>query len=164
MKVTDIKVLLERIKKHYNNFGYDDMKAQEWHRFLKGYTKESVFNNLDKFILEYYDRPPIVGELIKGATKEFEEERPPVYIQCDLCKEKILIGTDEWDVFETHHRRCSKIDFINREAKRIKGEGIDFNFYRTMSDDELDGRYRKIMNNWKEEHKDLCFTNLFQRV
>lgn len=163
MKITEIKVLLERIKKHYNTFGYDGGKITEWHRFLKDYTSESILKNLDTFILEYHDRPPIVGELVRGATKEEEPERKPVYIQCDICKEKILVG-DDWNVFETHHRRCSKIDFIDRESKRIRGEGIDYNFYKFMSDDDLDQRYRKIMDNWKEQHKEICFGNLFQKI
>lgn len=163
MRINEITKLFERIKKHYNTFGYDEEKVAEWHRFLKDYTEESILKNFDNFILEGNERPPIVNELIKNADKEYLEERKPVYIQCDLCGEKILVG-DDWDVFETHHRRCSKIDFINRESKRIRGEGIDYNFYKYMSEDDLNQRYRKIMDNWKEEHKELCFGNLFQKI
>ena len=163
MKVTDIKILLERIKKHYNNFGFDESKVSEWQRFLKEYKNESVLKNFDNYVLEGNERPPLVSELIKNAEKEYQEERKLVYIQCDLCGEKILVG-DEWDVFENHHRRCSKIDFIDRESRRIRGEGIDYNFYKYMSEDDLNQRYRKIMDNWKEEHKDICFGNLFQKL
>lgn len=163
MRITEIKTLLERIKKHYNTFGYDEEKITEWHRFLKDYTNDSVLKNFDNYVLDGNERPPIVSELIKNADKEYLEEVKPVYIQCDICGEKILVA-DEWDVFEKHHRRCQKIDFINRECKRIKGEGIDYNHYRTMSDDDLNQRYRKIMDNWKETHKEICLKNLFQKM
>ena len=31
-----------------------------------------------------------------------------------------------------------------------------------MADEELNNRYRKVMDNWKEENPDICMNNLFQ--
>lgn len=138
MKTTEIGNLFERIKKHYNTFGYDEEKIKEWHKFLKDFTNDSVLDNFDKFVLEYHDRPPFVYELTRGAIKN--EETNEMRLQCEFCKEYI-----EYSNYETHWRRCDKIDFINRRAKELKGEGIDYNLYRTMSDTELNERYRKIM-------------------
>lgn len=154
MKVTELTKMFERIKKHYNTFGYDDGKVAEWHRFLKDYNNESILKNLDTYILEYHDRPPTMSELIRGADKEITEERKPVFIQCDICKKKILVG-DDWDVFETHHRRCSKIDFIHRRR------GINLT---NKNDYEIDRAYRESMEEWKREHPDICLTSLFSRI
>ena len=56
------------------------------------------------------------------------------------------------------------IDFINRQAKELGGRGIDYNYYRTMSDRELDERYNKIMANWENNHKDLTLKSLFNTL
>ena len=151
MKVNEITNLFERIKKHYNNFGYDDAKVQEWHRFLKNYSSKSILDNLDDFILEGRDRPPIIKELIRGAEKE--EEKEPVTIQCDICKKGILVG-DNWDDFEKHYRKCQKIDFIDRMCLRYKQDHIERIMYYEMSDEELDRRYRKIMDFYLQQPKE----------
>lgn len=152
MKIIETKELLDRIKKHYITFTYDDTKIQEWHRFLKDYSKESVFKNLDKYILDAYERPPLAGELLRGAEKEFVDEVKPVYIQCDICKEKILM-TDDWSEFDRHYRRCQMRDFIRRQ----EGEGI-------VEDYDLEERYNKAMAKWKASHNEICLKNLFQRI
>ena len=163
MKVNEVKNLFERIKRHYNTFGYDEMKLAEWHRFLKHYTTDSILNNLDNFIMESHDRPPLLNELTRNAIKTDVEETKAVYIPCEYCKEKILVG-DDWTEYNKHHRRCSKIDFINRESRRIRGEDIDFNLYVNMSDNELDTRYNKIMRNWENDYPTLNVKNLFTRL
>lgn len=164
MTVKDIRNLFDRIKRHYNMFGYDDMKIQEWYKFLKDYDPKDIDKNFDKYLLDIHDNPPMVVSLTRGIEK-MNDNAPEklVYIQCEYCKDKILIGND-WTPFDVHHRKCSKIDFIDRESKRIRGEGIDKEHYRQMTDDELNARYRKVMDNWKEENPTLCMENLFQKI
>lgn len=147
--------LLKKIQSIYPTFSVDE---EEWWNIFNKYSYKEVCENLENYD---EDRPPLYMNLVKGLKEEVK--RKPAYIQCDICKEKILVA-DDWDVFETHHRRCSKIDFIDRECKRIKGEGIDYSFYKFMSEDDLNQRYRKIMDNWKKEHKDICLGNLFQKI
>ena len=162
MTVKDIKILFDRIKKHYNMFGYDDAKIAEWYKFLKDYDPKDIDNAFDKYLLDIHDNPPMVTSLTRGLEKMTDRvPEKPVYIACDLCGEKILIGND-WNPFEVHRRKCSKIDFIDREAKRIRGEGIDKEHYKEMTDEELNTRYRKVMDNWKEENPNICMNNLFQ--
>lgn len=147
--------LLKKIQSIYPTFSVDE---EEWWNIFNKYSYKEVCENLENYD---EDRPPLYMNLVKGLKEEVK--RKPAYIQCDICKEKILVA-DDWDVFEEHHRRCSKIDFIDRECKRIKGEGIDYSFYKFMSEDDLNQRYRKIMDNWKKGHKDICLGNLFQKI
>ena len=171
MNDREIIALFERIKRHFNNFGYDSDKVSEWKRFLKDYDKREVENNLDKFITEGHDRPPLIFELTRNLFKTTAPETKPYYIQCEYCGEKILTE-DDWGVYELHHRRCQKIDFINRQRKEIEGKEIDYAKYRAMSDEELNKRYRRIMDNWVETHPDIAITpdtlenvnNLFKKM
>jgi hypothetical protein len=144
-------------------FSYDDAKILEWHKFLKEYSAKEVGNNFDKYILEYHDRPPLFYELTRNLEKITPTEEKEVYIGCELCGKRILVGND-WREFEEHHRRCAKIDFIDRQSKEIRGEGIDKQHFREMSDEELDKKYYKIMNNWEETHPNLNVKNIFKKV
>lgn len=157
MKVNEITNLFNRIKKHYNVFTYDETKTEEWYKFLKNYTNESVSENFEKYILEGLERPPLVAELIRGAEKINEETKPPVYVQCDLCGKKLLIGEDDWDIFEKHHRKCSKIDFIDRQTQKTLGEVINKDEYYAMSDDELESIYRKVMDTYMRMKNSTSF-------
>lgn len=164
MKAKDIKDLFERIKRQYNTFGYDDLKVQEWYKFLKDYSTEDVNDNFDKYILEYHDRPPLMNELFKNLHKTTEEaEEKLLWVKCDLCGESILVGND-WGEFNKHYRRCQKIDFIDRQAKEKRGEGIDKEHFRSLNDNELDEKYRKWMDGWEQKNKDLDLSKLFQRL
>lgn len=174
MNVKQITELFERIKAQYNMFTYDSNKVKEWSRFLKDYDSEDVNKNFDKYILEYHDRPPLVFEVTRGLEKIEKEPEKYVYIQCEYCKERILVGDDDTP-FEKHHRKCSKIDFMDRQSKEIRGFGVDKAHLRELSDEKLDAKYKKIMNNWVEEHPNEAVTpekfgkggnmgNLFKKI
>ena len=66
MNYADVKELFERIKSYYNMFVYDDKKTNEWYKFLKDYDTTEVNNNLDKYVRESNEQPPLVYALIKG--------------------------------------------------------------------------------------------------
>lgn len=173
MKQNDVITLFERIKNHYNIFVYDDNKVKEWHRFLKDFNNSEVLDNLDKYILEYHDRPPLVFELTRGLEKNTTPEVKEQCIQCDLCKQ--LVYCYDWSEFDKHYRKCQKIDFIDRQSKAIRGYGITKAIYYNKSDEELDRDYRKVMDNWVEEHPNEAVTpekfgkggnmgNLFKKI
>ena len=163
MNKKEILELFNRIKNHYNIFTYDDAKIIEWQKFLKEYDAKEVSSNFDKYILEYHDRPPLFYELTRGLEKITPIEEKEVYIGCDLCGKRILVGND-WEEFEVHHRRCSKIDFIDRQSKEIRGEGINKEHFRELSDKELDEKYNKIMKNWEDTHPKSSIRNILKKV
>lgn len=152
MNVKDIKNLFERIKRHYNVFTYDDTKVTEWYRFLKDYTPESIYDSFDKYLLQEHDQPPLITAIIRNAQKTSEPQKEPVYIQCDLCGKLILVGED-WEVFERHHRKCSKIDFINTMSLRTRKEPINKQKYYDMTDEELEKAYRPVMDYYLQTPK-----------
>lgn len=151
MTKNQYETLLKRIRDIYPEFKVDEV---EWWEQLKDYSYDDVSRNL-----QHHSgiAAPICSQLKKGLKREVIEK--DWNIQCELCKKWIHYTT--WDDFELHHRRCSKIDFIDRQAKELKGEGIDYSKYYLMSDEELDTRYRKIMDNWKASH-DISMETLFK--
>lgn len=92
---------------------------------------------------------PTFEELIKGVDPEDLDK--PVILQCEYCKGKELVrDTNEWI---DKHRKCQKIDFIDRQSKQIRGIGINRLKYYQMSSYELEKNYRKVMDNYIENIK-----------
>lgn len=148
MTKKEYDTLLRNIRGIYPSFRGDEV--------LLNYKYSEVYKNFANY---GGTETPTYDDLLDGLNYESEKD---VWMQCDLCKEKIHYTT--WDDFDRHHRRCEKIDFINRQAKELGGRGIDYNYYRTMSDRELDERYNKIMANWENNHKDLTLKSLFNTL
>lgn len=148
MTRNEFNILFKNIQNEYSNFDGD---YDEWYGVLIEYSYEDIKKALNS---RNKNTPPIHTHLIKGLKPE--EVTEPKYIQCDLCGKLILVGKD-WDVFEKHHRRCEKIDFIDRQSKKIHNTGITKEIYYAMSDEELEKNYRAYMNNWVNTHPDIAF-------
>lgn len=145
MNAREIKDLFDRIKSHYTMFTYDDKKIQEWYRFLKDYDNDEVNEQFNKYLTNSYDNPPQVHHLIKNLSKKNEED--DIWItECDICKQRFKIVNNDMYEYEKHHRKCSKIDFIDRMSMRYKKKHIASVVYYEMSDEELDNAYREIMD------------------
>jgi hypothetical protein len=139
MTKKELLKLTKAIREIYPSFkGYDD---------LSNFKYEEVYKN---FQLHSGAEEPTYEELIEGLRYEDEKD---VWMQCDLCKKKIYYTT--WEEFDKHHRKCEKIDFIDRQAKELKGEGINKEHFRMLPDNELDDKYRKWMDNYLSNNKEF---------
>ena len=149
---------MDKIKSIYNTFTNSEEKINEWYRFLKDYNASDVFKNYEEYVVNN-EQPPIIHSLIRGLSKVKKEGAPAKYVkmQCDICRELILVGPDDWEVFETHHRKCSKIDFIDRQSQKLRGEPIDKEKYYALSDEELDSIYRKVMDMYLKTRDNASF-------
>ncbi len=140
MTKKEYKDLLVSIRNIYPNFKGNDE--------LLNYDFDEVKAN---FLKLKSNEEPTFEEITKGL-KTISTEKP-VIMQCEYCKEKELVtDTREW---LEKHRICQKIDFIDRESKRIKGVGVNKLKYYQMSSYELEKCYREIMNNWIKTHKNV---------
>lgn len=140
MKKQEYKQLLISIRGIFPNFRGDED--------LLNYKYEEVKAN---FLKHNSNEEITYDDLVEGLRYENEKE---AIMQCDLCGEKIPYTT--WEDFEKHHRKCEKIDFIDRQCKAIHGKGITKEKYRAMSDEELEKNYRPYMNNWVKTHQDIA--------
>lgn len=144
----EFDTLIKRIRDMYSSFNVDE---DEWFKVLGEYSYDDVSNNLQNYSK---DIPPLYTHLIKGLKKEIKQA--PLHIQCDLCGELVLVD-DDWGVYEKHHRKCEKIDFIDRQSKRINKTGITKSIYYKMSDEELEKNYRPYMNRWIKDNPDIAY-------
>ena len=153
MKTNEIIQLFERIKMHYNMFTYNDEKVKEWHKFLKDYSGEDVNRRLDEYLTYEYDSPPLCMSLIKNIEKQNVGKTSWVTC-CDICKERITIYDDDMEEYEKHHRRCSKIDFIDRMVYKYNKQHIASVKYYQMSDEELEENYQKTLAYYRKHRGD----------
>lgn len=146
MDTKEVRELFERIKSFYNMFVYDDKKILEWHKFLKDYDCEEVNKELDKYINNGYDNPPLVYHLNRNLSKIETQEESSWITECEYCKQRFTIYNNDMREYEKHHRKCQKIDFIDRMSMRYRGVHVASVKYYEMNDEELESAYRKIMN------------------
>ena len=150
MNKQEIALLFNRIKNHYNTFTTNDEKIQEWYRFLKDYSATDVNRRLDEYLKCEYDQPPLCMSLTRGIEKIKRDTKNSWTTCCDICKEHITIYENDMTDYETHRRRCSKIDFINDMSLRIKHEPINKQKYYEMTDEELERAYRPVMDYYRK--------------
>lgn len=117
------------------------------------------YNEVRKNFLHHKgEDTPTYQDLVEGLCYENDQ---PVILQCEYCKEKELVSnTNEWIA---KHRKCQKIDFIDRQSKQIRGIGINRLKYYQMSSYELEKNYRKVMDNYintMKQRKDQFYEKL----
>jgi hypothetical protein len=134
---------LEQLYRNIHNI-YPSFKRMD---DLINYKYEEVYKN---FQLHSGAEEPSYEELVSGLRYEDEKD---IWMVCDLCKERIFYTT--WEEFDKHYRKCQKVDFIDRQAKELKGEGINKEHFRMLPDNELDDKYRKWMDNYLRSHKEF---------
>lgn len=157
MTRNEYETLLRKIESIYPTFSIDE---DEWWNVLNKYSYKEVLNNLQKY---KGNIPPLYTHLNRGLKEETKND--PVYMQCDICGELVKVA-DEWEVFDNHHRKCEKIDFIDRQAKLIHGKGITKSIYYKMTNEELEDNYRQYMNNWVKNNQDIAYnpSALFKKL
>lgn len=153
MRKEEIAKLFNRIKNHYNTFTTSDDKIDEWHRFLKDYSSEDVNKRFDEYLNYGYENAPLCMFLTKNIEKQNIGKTSWV-TECDICKQKITIYDNDFEEYEKHRRRCSKIDFIDKIVFRYKGQHIASVKYYQMSDEELEDNYQRTMKYYRE-HRNL---------
>jgi hypothetical protein len=138
--------LFKTIQSEFNDFGGD---YDEWYKILSNYSYNDVLKNLRNY---KGNTPPIYLTLIKNLK---EEEKIEDWITCcDICKQKIVIHNNDMEEYEKHHRKCSKIDFIDRIVFRYKGQHIASVKYYQMSDAELEENYQKTLAYYRKHRGD----------
>lgn len=126
------------IQNEYSGFNGD---YYEWYDILSEYSYEEV---LKKVLDRRSSTPPIHTHLVKNLKQEIKIK--DWITECDYCKTKILIHNNDMTEFNKHYRKCQKIDFIDRMCMRYKHDHIPIVKYYEMSKEELNRRYRKVMD------------------
>lgn len=141
-----------KLESTYSSFnGTED----EWWDVVKKYTYKDIIEKLNEHI-ETKKSTPIHINLVKGLKEEIQDSG--VWLKCEYCKKlELVFDTEEW---LKAHRRCQQIDFIDRQSKKITGQGITKTLYYEMGEVEFETNYRKVMNYYLEHKEPLVMKGL----
>ena len=140
----------ENIFKELKQYPDFDGEYLEWYKEIIDYPYKGILNNLRK---HKSTNAPVPKQLIGKLDKE--EIIEDWITECEYCKKRFTIQNNDMTEYEKHFRKCSKIDFLDRMSKRIKGVGITYDKYHNMSDDELEKAYRSVMDYYEQQRKPI---------
>lgn len=146
MRREEFNKIFNYVKNEYSDFTGD---YDEWYGVLGEYAYQDILKKIQE---RRTSTAPIHTHLIKGLKPE--EKIADWITECDICKERITIHNNDMTDYETHRRKCSKIDFINDISLRIKHEPINKSVYYNMSDTELEKAYRQVMDYYLKAPKE----------
>ncbi|MDD2208154.1 MAG: hypothetical protein PHG03_00115 [Bacilli bacterium] len=162
MNREEIKTLFKRIKANYDIFSVSKEKLDEWEKILKGYTTWGVNRNLDEYLREGKDTPPIAINLINEFIKV---PNPNVNYKtsCKICGRIIDLE------YTTHENRCRSIDYITKKTTKYFLDKLpDLNAQLKelydMSENAFDLFYKKFMKQLLNQDIDLEEKNLIKKI
>lgn len=142
----DTKNFLRRIKQHYQEFSVDDYKITEWHNELKDYSVDDINKKFEEHLRneEYGNNIPKIWFLTKYLTKEKDKGKNnanEILTNCTICGKELVLSE-----YGEHYHKCSSIDYIIRQYKKIKGQEISRKDLEELSDRKFEEVYEKIIN------------------
>lgn len=140
MTEEDVVKLLDRVKLHYQHFSINDSLFYEWLRILKEYSKEDVFNNLDKYLDKCEVKIPTVFDLKKGLTpiSKKQKVKQDYIINCNLCGKEMRLSEYE----NRHFPKCSSISYLITIMKK-QGINVEYKELEQLDDIKFQSVYEK---------------------
>lgn len=140
------KNLFRRIKAHYQEFSIDDFKLDEWYKELKLYDYEDVTSRFELHLNseEYGPLQPKLWYLKKGLKTIDEKKESKVFknpVICQICNRPVDLRN-----YDIHYSKCSAIDYMIRETKRIFKKDITREQLEKMTDDEFRNKYDTLLS------------------
>lgn len=142
------KAFMHRIKSHYPEFIIDQFKFEEWHKELKDYEYKELNEKLEQHLRseEFGDSVPKLYYLTRYLTKTSEKKEVKYYkSNCRYCNKKIRTNQDTEEELRKHEDRCRSVDYINKKRIEYKGQELDKEKYRNLSQEDFDNRYDAIL-------------------
>lgn len=140
------KNLLRRIKSHYQEFSIDDFKVNDWHKELKDYDYEEVTERFELHLNseDYGQAIPKLWFLKKGLRTFDEKKESKIYknpVICQICGRPVDLR-----IYESHYNKCSAINYMQREIKRIYGKDVPREQLENMSEDQFRNKYDTLLS------------------
>lgn len=140
------KSLFRRIKSHYQEFTIDDFKTDEWYKELKEYDYEDVTSRFELHLNseEYGQMIPKLWFLKKGLRTIDEKKESRVYknpVICQLCGRPIDLR-----LYDSHYQKCSAINYMQREIKRLYDKEVPKEQLESMNDDKFRNKYETLLS------------------
>ena len=145
MTIKETNDFMERIKQHYQEFVIDDYKIEEWYKELKDYDYQEVNAKLEEHLRneQYGTSIPKVYFLTKYLTKEKDKNKyntSNIIVRCQICGKKIRMN-----LYDKHYERCSSVEYLDIQSRRLYNKNLDKQKLRDMPDDSFNKIYNKVL-------------------
>lgn len=164
MTKEETKEILKKIDLTYHtNFLKNSSYVSEWHKELKNYEFQDVYNKLEEHMRSNFSNDiPKLYFLTKGLkTPEEKEKLSNTTEICPFCKNKVNLSE-----FKEHYENCMDIDYIRRNVKKFLNQDINLLEYYSMSREEVLKRVDRIMSivykRTNNEFEKKCILKYFQ--
>ncbi len=154
MTIKEVNQFMERIKNIYQHFYIDDYKIEEWYKKLKDYNYEEVNQKLEEHMSseKYGMELPQINFITRYLVKEKDKGKyksSTVKVFCNICNKKIWL-----DEFNKHFSRCSSVEYLNNQSKKMFNKEIDKEKYRNMPEQDFNKIYNNVLIKVLETSKD----------
>lgn len=147
MQKSEVYDLVQIINQNYPTFikeGKEEDLINVWFKELQQYDYEDVLEALKSYMAQekYQYQPPTLYLLISGLTKKHEKKdwsKGTFY--CSYCK-RAFNSEEEQKQHEDRHR---SIKYVIRETKKWFKKELTEKFLWTMSEEEFNERYNKLL-------------------
>lgn len=140
------KNLFRRIKSHYQEFAVDDFKVEEWYKELKEYDYEDITKRIELHLNseEYGQVVPKLWFLKKGILTIAEKKESKVFknpVICQICGRPVSLRG-----YDIHYAKCSAIDYMQRQIKKIYDKDTPRELLEKMTDEEFNVKYNTLLS------------------
>lgn len=158
------KNLFRRIKSHYQEFAIDDFKIDEWYKELKDYDYEDITRRFELHLNseDYGQVIPKLWFLKKNLSTIEEKKESKVYkcsVICQICGEEIPFRG-----YDTHYAKCSAIDYMQKQIKKIYGKDTPRELLERMTDEEFNIKYNTLLSIVQNKTNDLFQKRLIEEI
>lgn len=159
MKQSEVVDLIKMIDRVYKtDYAGDGDIVKDWYKVLKNYDFSDMTKSLDYYMENYTEYPPKVYNLTKGyQTIETKHLLDHAYTRCMFCGKSISFNDKK------HEDRCRSIEFIKSAVRRFKGQEIDVERYKAMSNEEFKKYYQASQKLIIENSTNKREINLYKR-
>ena len=143
----EVNELIKLISSNYTNFVKDGKEKdmyKMWFEELQQYDYEDVLEALKSYMAQekYQYQPPTLYLLISGLTKKHDKKDwSKGTFFCSYCK-RTFNNEEEQKHHEDRHR---SIKYVIRETKKWFKKELTEKFLWTMSEEEFNERYDKLL-------------------
>ena len=148
MTLSEVDNLLSKIKSFHQYFEKTEEKLKNWYVILKNYDYKEVCANLNKLSsnFETGSTIPTISMLIEGLKSNKKILITNCDVYCNYCRKYVKLLD-----YDKHRDRCSSINYLATEYKRITNKNISKEKLELLSEEDFKKQYdillRMVQNN-----------------
>lgn len=170
MNKEEVKELLEECCSLYSShvsMYRDASVSKKWFTTLEKYSKEDIYDSLQRHKDGAYSRVPIVlGDLIRNVRTIEDKKKDSfdnIKTSCKICG-RIIKYTEA----KEHEDKCRNVEYIIKQYKKWFNKELTISYLWSLPDYEFDKKYDKllkyILENTNDEKEKSFISNYFEDI